>query len=211
MTPALLLAIVAQAVDGYSPDVTHPYLAFSTVTRAELERDGRKRVRVVRRIEDQTETVGGVACRVMVEEEFVDGVLHEVARNFFAQKDGAVWYFGEDVDNYRKGRIDNHKGSWRVGREAKAPFLYMPAAPKKGDVFRPEDVAGVADDRAEVLETGGTLEVGGTTYADVLKVRYTKGSDDEVKVRSYAKGVGLIREEEGDTKLDLRKADRRPR
>ncbi len=199
-----IVAVLGRSGD-YSPAVTHPYLAFSTVTRAEFLREGKKKVAVVRRIEEKTEKIAGVECLVMVEEETVNGAIYEVARNYFAQKDGAVYYFGEDVDNYKDGKVDNHDGSWRVGKEAKEPFLYMPALPKKGDSFRPEDVKGVAEDEAEVLGVGETLEVNGKKYADVLKIKLTIVIDKEVKLKYYARGVGLIREEEGDKLLDLRK------
>ena len=212
MKAAVILAAAVTCIPSgdYSADVTHPYLAFSTVARAELLREGKKRVEVVRRLEEKTEKVAGVDCLVMVEEETVNGKIYEVSRNYFAQKDGAVYYFGEDVDNYKDGKIDNHDGSWKVGREVKEPFLFLPAEPKKGDKFRPEDVKGVAEDEAVILGVGETLEVNGVKYADVLKIELTIVIDKEVKVKYYAKGVGLIREEEGaDKRLDLRKVVRK--
>jgi hypothetical protein len=211
MKPTLILAAAVLGAPGeYSPAVTHPYLAFSTVSRAELLREGKKRVEVVRRIEEKTQTIAGVECLVLVEEETVDGKLHEVARNYFAQKDGAVYSFGEDVDNYKDGKVADHDGSWRVGREVKEPFLFLPAELRKGDTFKPEDVKGVAEDVAEIVAVGETLEVGGTTYPDVLKIKLTIVIDKEVKTKYYAKGVGLIREEEGaDKVLNLRKIVRK--
>lgn len=212
MRSVLIVGALAAGTAGmgggeYSATVTNPYLPLSKVTRAELERAGKKRVTVIRRVEEKTERVAGVECRVLLEEEFVNGNLHEVARNFFAQKDGAVWFFGEDVDNYQNGKVANHDGSWRVGKEGVAePFLYMPAQPRVGEKFRYEDVKGVAEDEAEVISTSEALEVGGTKYTDVLKLKATILIDREVKVRYYAKGVGLIREEEAGGKvLDLKK------
>jgi hypothetical protein len=211
MKAVLVLAILAVSAPAgeYSSKVTHPYLPFSSVPRTELERTGAKAVTLIRRVEEKTEKVAGVECLVMVEEEFVNGKMHEVARNYFAQKDGAVYYFGEDVDNYKNGKVDNHNGSWRVGKEAKEPFLYMPAEPKKGDKYRPEDVKGVAEDEAEVLGIVDSVDVNGTKYTDVLKVKVTIVIDKEVKVRYFAKGVGLIREEEGATLLDVKKVVRK--
>ena len=210
MKTALVLAIAMLAAPAgeYSSTITHPYLPLSSVTRAEFERAGQKFL-LVRRVEEKTEKVGSVECLVLVEEESVDGKLKEVARNYFAQKDGVVYYFGEDVDNYKGGKVDNHHGSWRVGKETQEPFVYMPAEPKKGDTFKPEDIKGVAEDVADVLATGETVEVNGTKYADVLKIKFTIVIDKEVKTRYYAKGVGLIREDEGGTLLDVKKLVRK--
>jgi hypothetical protein len=211
MKGAMLLGVAAAmlvppADGGYSSTITHPYLPLSKVTRAELERTGKKKVVVIRRVEEKTETVAGVECLVLVEEEFVNGAKHEVARNFFAQKDGAVYFFGEDVDNYKNGKVADHDGSWKVGKDVKEPFLFMPAQPKVGEKFRPEDVKGVAEDEAEVLGTDETVDVNGTKYTGVLKIKVTIVIDKEVKTRYYARGVGLIREEEGPDKvLDLKK------
>lgn len=204
MKTLALFAVLAVPSGEYSSTIDHPYLPLSAVRRAEFERrGGSKKVRVVRRVEKGTEKVGGVDCLVLVEEEYVDGALHEVARNFFAQKDGAVWYFGEDVDNYKGGKVDNHDGSWRVGKQVKEPALYMPAVPKKGDTFKPEDVKGLAEDAAEILEAGVRLESAGKVYEDVLKIKYTIVLDDEVKVRFFARGLGFVREEEDEKILEL--------
>ncbi|MEQ1882583.1 MAG: hypothetical protein ABL878_16620, partial [Burkholderiales bacterium] len=74
---------------------------------------------------------------------FLDGEIDEVALDFHAQADdGAVWYFGEDVFNYGDGIIADHEGTWLTGRDG-APAMIMPANPKVGDVYRPEDVRNV--------------------------------------------------------------------
>jgi len=108
-----------------------------------------------------------VACRVVEEVEFSGGQLVEDSRNYFAQADdGAVYYFGEVVDEYENGVIVNHEGSWLVGgptepddppntATASTPGLFMPGAPNVGDVFKPEDLfpAGRFASAIRVLET----------------------------------------------------------
>ena len=47
---------------------------------------------------------------------FLDGRLHEVALDWYAQDDGgAVWYFGEDVFNYEDGAVADTGGTWLAG------------------------------------------------------------------------------------------------
>ena len=53
---------------------------------------------------------------------YLDGRIHEVALDWYAQDDaGNVWYFGEDVFNYEDGVVADTDGTWiaaRTGRRA---------------------------------------------------------------------------------------------
>ncbi len=65
---------------------------------------------------------------------YLDGRLEEVALDLYAQADdGSVWYFGEDVFDYRNGAIAVTEGTWLAGRGSPAAMI-MPAKPKVGDV-----------------------------------------------------------------------------
>ena len=73
---------------------------------------------------------------------FLGGRIHEVAYDFYAQADdGSVWYFGEDVFNFRDGAISDTHGTWIAGKDGPAAMI-MPADPKVGDVYRPENIPG---------------------------------------------------------------------
>src|SRR5262245_62780662 len=49
-------------------------------------------------VTDQTKTILGVTCVVVQDNVFVDGKLAESTLDYYAQdKDGNVWYFGEDT------------------------------------------------------------------------------------------------------------------
>ncbi len=88
---------------------------------------------------------------------YTDGRISEVARDFYAQADdGSVWYFGEEVDNYEDGVIDNHDGSWLAGRDG-PPGMIMPATPQVGDVLRPENIPGLVFEEVTVNATGLTV------------------------------------------------------
>lgn len=68
-----------------------------------------------------------------------DGRIQEVALDWYAQADdGSVWYLGEDVFNYEDGEVVDTDGTWVAGPDAPAAMI-MPAHPKVGDVYRPEN------------------------------------------------------------------------
>ncbi len=49
---------------------------------------------------------------------YLDGRIEEVALDWYAQADdGAVWYLGEDVFNYKQGAVADTAGMWVAGRE----------------------------------------------------------------------------------------------
>jgi len=84
---------------------------------------------------------------------FLDGRIHEVAYDLYAQDDnGAVWYFGEDVYNFTDGFISDTHGTWIAGVDG-PPAMIMPAAPAPGDVYRPENVPGLVFEEVTVTST----------------------------------------------------------
>ncbi len=89
---------------------------------------------------------------------FLDGRLHEVALDFYAQDDGgAAWYFGEDVFNYEDGLVADTEGTWLAGRDGPVAMI-MPADPRVGDVYRPENVCGLVFEEVTVQSIGLTVD-----------------------------------------------------
>jgi hypothetical protein len=88
---------------------------------------------------------------------FLDGRIHEVAYDFYAQADdGSVWYFGEDVFNFRNGVIADTHGTWIAGRDG-PPAMIMPASPQVGDTYRPENIPGFVFEEVTVQSVGRRL------------------------------------------------------
>ena len=88
---------------------------------------------------------------------FLDGRLHEVAIDHYAQADdGAVWYLGEDVFNYEDGVVADNEGTWLAGIDGR-PAMIMPADPQIGDVWRPEDICGLVFEEVTATSTGVTV------------------------------------------------------
>ena len=89
---------------------------------------------------------------------FLDGRLEEAAYDFYAQADdGSVWYFGEDVFNFADGSIVDTHGSWLAGRDGPAAMI-MPAQPKVGDVYRPENIPGLVFEEVTVKAVDALLD-----------------------------------------------------
>ena len=88
---------------------------------------------------------------------YMNGRILEVATDFYAQADdGSVWYFGENVDNYENGVIVDHEGTWLAGKDG-PPGMIMPADPKVGDVYRPENIPGLVFEEVTVKRAGVTV------------------------------------------------------
>jgi hypothetical protein len=88
---------------------------------------------------------------------YLKGRITEVAVDLYAQADdGAVWYLGEDVVDYEHGVAATTAGTWRVGLDGPAAMI-MPAHPRVGDVYRTENIPGVAFEQVTVKQVGVTV------------------------------------------------------
>ena len=119
--------------------------------------------------------VDGVETRIVEEREEKDGQLTEVSRNYFAidktTKD--VYYFGEDVDMYKDGKVVNHDGSWLAGVNDAKFGMMMPGKPKVGDKFYQELSPKVAMDRCEIVALDGEIETPLETFKYCLCMKET--------------------------------------
>jgi hypothetical protein len=123
---------------------------------------------------------------------YLDGRLQEVAIDRYAQADdGSVWYFGEDVFDYEDGAVALTEGTWLAGRDGPAAMI-MPAEPKVGDVFRPENVTGIVFEEVVITEVGKALQGprGPVEGGVVAKELHADGSND---FKTFAPGYGEFR------------------
>ena len=81
---------------------------------------------------------------------YLDGRIQEVAIDRYAQADdGSVWYFGEDYSAFEDGKVTDTEGTWVVDDKTPAALI-MPAHPRVGDVYRPENVPEVVFEEVRV-------------------------------------------------------------
>lgn len=161
-------------------------------------KDGNERVTLEITVLDETRTIGGIETRVVEEKESVDGEVVEISRNFHAisKRSGDVYYFGEEVDLYRNGKLAGHEGAWLHGKDGARAGLMMPGDPRIGARYHQEIAPRVAMDRAEVVDLNVTLETPAGTFRDCLKVREEDPLDDEKEFKIHAPGIGLVKDED---------------
>ncbi|MBL9047386.1 MAG: hypothetical protein JNK34_08785 [Tabrizicola sp.] len=146
----------------------------------------------------------GVATVAVQDDAFADDRLVEQTVDYFAtDAEGNLWYFGEDVTNYRydaKGRLigSDAQSSWRAGVNGAMPGIAVPAHPVVGEVqFQEHAPADAATDYAEVVAVDAVITVGDREFREVLKLFESSTSEPDLReFKYYAKGVGLIRAEE---------------
>jgi hypothetical protein len=145
-----------------------------------------------------TERVDGVPTGILEERETRNGALAEVSRNFMAtdRNTGDVYYFGEDVDNYKHGKVVNHESAWRAGVAGAKFGLMIPAKPSVGQRFYQEIAPKIAMDRVEVLSIDETIRTPAGTFEHCVHLRETSPLERDVSNKYYAPGVGIIKDDE---------------
>lgn len=120
---------------------------------------------------------------------YLGGRIHEVAYDFYAQADdGSVWYFGEDVFNFKDGAIVDTQGTWIAGKDGPAAMI-MPSDPKVGDVYRPENIPGFVFEEVTVKDTRKTLDgpLGPIDGGLVIEELHMDGTTED---KTFAPGYG---------------------
>jgi hypothetical protein len=142
----------------------------------------------------RTKRVMGVRCLVASDRVTEGGKMTEKTYDWYAQDDkGNVWYFGEDVTEYKNGKVTGHEGSWESGVHGAEPGLAMPADPKQGQIYRQEYSKGVAEDRARVIGLDGSVNVPYGSFDHVLVTEeFTPLEKNVVERQYYVAGVGDI-------------------
>ena len=146
---------------------------------------------------NETKIISGITCTVVKDRVYLNNQLVEDTYDWFAQdKNGNVWYMGEQVDNYVNGVIDNHYGSWEAGVDGAEPGIMMAADPAPGLYYRQEHYLGQAEDQAEVIANNESITVPAGMFKNCIKVRETNPLDPSfLEYKYYASGVGLIKVE----------------
>ncbi len=192
--------------------VDHPYFPLVPGTRylyreTEGSRVSENEVTVLA----ETRVVLGVTCTVVHDVVRTGGRVKEDTRDWYAQdRQGNVWYFGEDTREFHpRGRVST-QGSWEAGVSGGQPGILMKALPAPGEPYRQEYRRGVAEDMGQVVATGETVAVPAGTYSDCVKTRDWSLLEAGHEFKWYARGVGLVRTESASKEVAVLVSVTRP-
>jgi hypothetical protein len=157
--------------------------------------------RIVHTVLFETKMVDGVETRVVEEKETKADKLIEVSRNYFviSKRTNSVYYFGEEVDIYKNGKISSHEGSWLAGVKGAKYGLMMPGTPLVKGKYYQEIAPGQAMDRAEIISLTETMVTPAGTFKNCLVTEETSAMEPDKMNKYYATGIGQI----SDGKLKL--------
>jgi hypothetical protein len=196
----------ASARSGYEPvlnpadfvrAITNPYLPFPvgrTLTYRGVK-DGVTQVDVVH-VTSHTRVLEGITAVAVSDVATHNGKLLEKTTDWYAQdKQGNVWYLGEQTAAYSGGHVD-HSGSWLAGVHDGEPGIVMKAHPQIPDAYRQEYLPGQAQDTAWIVNRGGSFKLPFKVVHNVLtSYEFTVLEPTVLDKKIYAPGLGIVREE----------------
>jgi hypothetical protein len=189
----------------FSATVDNSLFPLATIRATLFEgTEGDAEIRSESRVLERTGRVSGVPVTVVDVREYEDGELVEHTRDYYAQHtDGSVRYMGEAVDDIEDGKVVGHEGQWLAGKGNAKPGVFMPADPKVGDAFKQERAPGVAEDRSEVVAVGLNVTTPAGRFDNCIKTKDFAPLDKQTEFKYYCAGVGLVREQFPEGRLDL--------
>jgi hypothetical protein len=153
---------------------------------------GSQRVEVT--VTKKTKTIDGINARVVHDVVTEDGEVIEDTFDWYAQdKDGNIWYLGEDTKEFENGKVVSTEGSWEHGVDGAQAGILLPAEPKVGLTYRQEYYEGEAEDAAEVLSLDERVQVPFGMFQPCLQTKDTTPLEPDVlEHKFYAKGMGPV-------------------
>jgi hypothetical protein len=147
-------------------------------------------------VTSRTKVIEGITATTVSDVARHNGKLLEKTTDWFAQdKQGNVWYLGEDTAAYLpNGQIDR-SGSWQAGVHDGEPGIIMLAHPQIPDAYRQEFLRGQAEDTAWIVNKGGSVRVPfGVVHHILTSLEFTRLEPGVIDQKIYAPGIGIVRE-----------------
>jgi hypothetical protein len=177
-------------------NIDNPYMTLTPGTtftyESEIPGEGTEEDIVV--VTNETKEILGVTATVVRDTVTLDGELIEDTFDWFAQdKEGNVWYLGEDTKEYENGEVVTTEGSWEAGVDGAEAGIIMEANPQVGDTYRQEWYPGQAEDAAEVVSLSEEVTVPYGTFTNCLQTREFSTLDPELnEYKYYCTAVGAV-------------------
>ncbi|MBI5500388.1 MAG: hypothetical protein HY907_09105 [Deltaproteobacteria bacterium] len=180
--PANFVAVVDNPLYPLVPGTTYTYEAGDET--------------IVVAVTNETKLVQGVTCIVVRDTVTVAGEVTEDTFDWYAQdRDGNVWYMGEDTKEYEDGVVVSTEGSWQAGVDGAKAGIIMKASPAVGDSYRQEYLPCEAEDEAEVIATDEPVTVPAGSYLHCLRTHDSTRLEPALNEdKYYCPGIGVALE-----------------
>jgi hypothetical protein len=141
-------------------------------------------------------TILGVPVTVVLDRVFLAGELKEKTFDWYAEdKNGNVWYFGEDTKEFERGQVVSTAGSFEAGKKGAKAGVIMRSHLVRGQVTPQEFAPGVAEDKARVIDLHATVTVPYGTFHECLKTEeFTALEPGVLENKFYCPGIGIVKE-----------------
>jgi hypothetical protein len=178
---------------NFSTTIDNPYFPLvpgTTFTYLNLNRT----IKDVFTVTHDTRVINGVTCVQVHDSVYTDGQLTEDTLDFFAQdREGNVWYFGENTAEFDNGLLATIDGSFLSGLNNDKAGIVMKAHPAPADFYRQEFSLGNAEDYAETLDLHSRVVVPYGHFNNCLKSQETTPLEpDALEDKYYAPRVGNV-------------------
>jgi hypothetical protein len=146
---------------------------------------------------DKTKMIDGIECRPVEDREETSGQLVELTLDYYAidQATNDVYYMGEDVDEYKNGKVVSHNGSWLSGVNGATFGMLLPGKPQAGQRFYQEQAPG-SKDRIEIRSTDERITTPAGTFEHCILVAESSPIEKGVSHKWYARGIGAVKDAE---------------
>jgi hypothetical protein len=184
--PANFVSVVDNPYMTWEPGTTYVYAG---IKDGESQRD-----EVV--VTEQTKLILGIPCVVVQDTATHQGTLLEKTEDWYTQdKEGNVWYFGEDTAEYEDGKVASREGSWQAGVDGAQPGIVMPAHPQVTDSFRQEYYQGHAEDTFWIVSLTQSVSVPYGRFSNaLLSMEWTRLEPKVIDQKYYVPGIGVVLE-----------------
>jgi hypothetical protein len=182
--------------DQFVRDVDNRFFPLVPGTRYVFvgEEDGERETNVILVTGDR-KNILGISATVVLDRVFVDGELTEKTFDWFAQdRQGNVWYLGEDTRELEDGAVVSTEGSWEAGVDGAVAGIIMPAEPRTGQHYQQEFFLGEAEDEARVTGLGAEVTVPYGSFEGCIRtVEWTRLEPGIKEAKWYCPDVGFVK------------------
>lgn len=181
--------------ENFSAEITNKYVQLPIGKRLTYQatiEEGRETIET--EVLPDTKTIMGIETRIYLERILLNQVLVQETEKYLAQDtSGDVWYFGESVNNYVEGVVDNQDGSWLAGENEAQPGIWIQANPVVAVSFKQKFLHDVVEDTSEVVSISERVETPYKTYTECVQTFDTTPLDPlAVEHKYYCPEVGAL-------------------